>query len=52
MEMNSLEYYRRREQQERSLAESARDSAIAVIHLELAERYLTLIDQIDVGMRP
>ena len=38
-DLNAPEYYRRREQQERSLARAATMPTIAEIHMELAERY-------------
>ena len=38
-DLNAPEYYRRREQQERALANAAKSPAIEEIHLELAERY-------------
>lgn len=42
---NSVEYYAKREAQERELAEAATDSAIRGIHRELAERYAKLQDE-------
>jgi len=38
-DLNAPEYYRRREQQERALADAAKSPAIEEIHRELAERY-------------
>jgi hypothetical protein len=42
---NSVEYYRRREQQERALAEKAIDPTIGSIHDEMARRYSVLAEQ-------
>lgn len=39
---NTVEYYAKREAQERELAEAAIDSAIRGIHLDLAQRYANL----------
>ena len=41
-DLNSPQYYLRREQQERALAAGAISPAIGTIHLELAERYAAL----------
>jgi len=41
-ELNSPEYYQRREQQERELAASCVDPAIKAIHLQMAEEYARL----------
>ena len=38
----AVEYYRRREQQERELAESARNGYARRVHLTLADRYAKL----------
>lgn len=40
-----LDYYERREQQERALAARAIDPAIAAIHAKMAEDYAALIDE-------
>lgn len=39
---NSVEYYLKREQQERDLAASAMDVSIRAIHLDMADRYAEL----------
>ena len=44
---DEVEYYLRRERQERSLAKSARDPAASAIHLTLAESYSRLVGTID-----
>jgi hypothetical protein len=44
-EGNELEYYERREQQERALAARAIDPTIAAIHAKMAEDYAALIDE-------
>ncbi len=41
-ELNSPEYYQRREQQERELAAACVDAAIKAIHLQMAEEYARL----------
>jgi hypothetical protein len=41
-ELNSPEYYQRREQQERELAASCVDPAIKAIHLQMAGEYARL----------
>lgn len=43
-ELNSTDYYRRRERQERALAEAATNPQIAAIHLDMASRYSALVD--------
>lgn len=42
---NSVEFYRRREQKERALADRAFDPHIGRIHREMAERYAALVRQ-------
>jgi hypothetical protein len=42
-EPNTVDYYRRRERQERVLAEGARVRGIQKIHLRMAEHYASLI---------
>ncbi len=44
---DEVEYYLRRERQERSLAKSTRDPAASAIHLSLAESYSRLVGAID-----
>ena len=44
-ELNSPDYYRRREHQELKLAEQAVAPDIRAIHLELAQRYADLVRQ-------
>lgn len=39
---NTIDYYLKREQQERELAAAANDSNIKNIHLEMADKYATL----------
>ena len=41
-EATSIEFYKAREQQERSLADAADDPAIRAIHLDMAARYAAL----------
>lgn len=41
-DLNTPDYYRRREQQERALAARAISADISGIHAELADRYATL----------
>ena len=41
--LNTPDYYRQRERQERALAGAATSAAIRAIHLELAERYAEII---------
>ena len=41
----SRDYYRKREQAERTLADQAASPAIRDIHLEMAERYRELAEQ-------
>ncbi|MBI0477407.1 hypothetical protein DC429_18880 [Arthrobacter sp. TPD3018] len=43
MDQATTDYYVKREQQERELAASAADPAIAAIHLNMAERYAKLV---------
>jgi uncharacterized cupin superfamily protein len=43
MNNRDLEYYQRRERQERERAERADDTTARRVHLELAERYSTLL---------
>jgi hypothetical protein len=42
-ELNTLDYYRRRERQERVLAEGAQIRGIQKIHLDMAEHYASLV---------
>jgi hypothetical protein len=41
--LNTPDYYRQRERQERALAGAATSAAIRAIHLELANRYADII---------
>ena len=43
----SLEYYQQRERAERELADKATSTAIRRIHLEMAERYRQLSQQVE-----
>lgn len=43
MSRNDLEYYQRRERQERDLADRASDSAARRVHLTMAEHFETLM---------
>ena len=43
IDLNTTDYYRSREQQERELAEAATSPAISGIHLDMARRYSELI---------
>jgi hypothetical protein len=47
--VNSATYYRNREQAERTLADQAVSEAIRQIHLEMAERYGELAEQLEIG---
>ena len=40
-----IEYYRRREQDARRLADTAADQSIRSIHLEMAKRYARMADE-------
>lgn len=40
---SNLEFYRRREQEERALAAQAQDQRISAIHLEMASLYARLM---------
>lgn len=42
-DLNSIDYYRLREQRERDLASNAVSPGIAAIHLDMATRYAQLI---------
>lgn len=42
---NSIEYYRSREEQSRSMAKAAKSPVIAAIHLDMAERYAKLVPE-------
>ena len=42
-ELNTLDYYRRRERQEQVLAEGAQVRGIQKIHLHMAEHYASLV---------
>ena len=46
-DLNTTEYYRGREQQERVLQGTAASPAIAAVHRELADRYAELAGQSD-----
>lgn len=46
MTMIDVEYYRRRERQERENAERADDSTARRIHLELANRYSAMLGDV------
>lgn len=46
MTNHDLEYYRRREQQERESAERCEDHSARRIHLDMAERYSSMLRQI------
>lgn len=43
-QLNSISYYRGREQRERELAGAAKNPAIAAIHEEMADRYAELVN--------
>ncbi len=43
MSNHDLEYYRRREQQERESAERTEDNGARRIHLEMADRYSAML---------
>ncbi|MBO9714826.1 hypothetical protein [Sphingomonas sp.] len=45
-----IEYYRRREQQERDSAERTDDHGARRIHLEMAERYSRRLNEIGIAM--
>ena len=47
----SVNYYRHREQAERTLADQAASPAIRVIHLEMADRYRELAEQLEMPRR-
>lgn len=49
--VNSAAYYRKREQAERTLANRAASSTIRDIHLEMAERYRELAEQVETPTR-
>ena len=51
-ELNSVEYYRTREQQERGLAVAATSPAIAKIHIEMADRYADLAEAVVPELQP
>ena len=42
-ELNTVDYYRRRERQERVLAQGAQIRGIQKIHLDMAEHYASLV---------
>ncbi len=46
MRADDQEYYRRRERQERERADRTRDSAVRRLHLEMAERYFSMAEEI------
>lgn len=46
----SANYYRGRERAERALADQATSTAIRQIHLEMAERYRELTEQVEQSM--
>ena len=45
MSAHDLEYYRRREQQERESAERTDDNGARRIHLEMANRYSAMLSE-------
>jgi hypothetical protein len=49
---NSIDYYREREQQEISLADTASSPAIKKIHLEMADCYRKMAQQLDSAWGP
>ena len=50
MTIRDLEYYRRRERQERENAERSDDCAARRVHLEMADRYSAMLR--DISMIP
>lgn len=50
-ELNTSDYYHRREAQERALADRAVSAAIATIHREMADRYAMLALQAEPVLR-
>ncbi|MDV3458632.1 hypothetical protein RZN05_16660 [Sphingomonas sp. HF-S4] len=46
---DNLDYYRMRERQERERAERAEDTTAKCVHLELAERYSALVQDLGAG---
>jgi hypothetical protein len=49
--LNSVDYYRDREQYERNLAANAASSSIRQIHLDMAEAYRRMVDQLELHSR-
>jgi hypothetical protein len=49
-ELNTVDYYRRRERQERVLAEGAQVRGIQKIHLHMAEHYASLVARAESGV--
>ena len=47
----SVNYYRKRELAERTLADQAASPAIQSIHLEMAERYRELAEELEMPVR-
>jgi hypothetical protein len=45
MSAHDIEYYRRREQQERESAQRTDDNGARRIHLEMAERYSAMLSE-------
>lgn len=52
MTSHDLEYYRRREQQERESAQRCDDQGARRIHLEMADRYSAMAREIAVAAQP
>lgn len=48
-ELNTVDYYRRRERQERVLAQGAQIRGIQKIHLDMAEHYASLVARAEAG---
>jgi hypothetical protein len=46
MSTHDIDYYRRREQQERESAERSDDNGARRIHLEMAKRYSAMVNEI------
>jgi hypothetical protein len=46
MEIEEADYYRRREQHQRQLADEASSQAIRNIHLDMADRYRAMVQEI------
>ncbi|HEY0629619.1 MAG TPA: hypothetical protein VGD23_09845 [Sphingomicrobium sp.] len=51
VELNGNDYFRRRERDERELADKAASEAIRDLHLTMAERYRVLAEESEVRQR-